>query len=320
MPRLAPEPPERKQARISCESDHGLLSYRSMFTVPFILAGKPAFPRVPWPGMALLLSLFLSAPVWPAPLSDAYRWAAKHRLVAHANGSVGNRCCTNSLEAFTASYQVGHRVFEMDFNLSADGHLVAVHDWSHATLSSLGLPLGSVDASPLTRARFASSRIHGTLTPLTIESVMRLLSRYPDAWLITDTKVASGPEIATAFRSLVRTAHRVDPRVLDRVIPQVYNPSMYQTIRSIHPFHSWIYTLYMSRDSDEEVVAFVRNSGVRAVTMSMQRANPHILATLKDLGIFTYVHTINDLDIYRRLRVIHVHGIYTDRLSPRSAP
>lgn len=241
-------------------------------------------------------------------------------MVAHANGIVNHRCCTNSREAFRASYRNGHRVFEMDFNLSADGHLVAVHDWSHATLSSLGLPLGPVDGTPLTRARFASSRIHGTLTPLTLESTLRLLSRYPDTWLITDTKVASGPEITTAFRSLVRTAHRVDPSVLDRIIPQVYNPSMYQTIRSIHPFRSWIYTLYMSRDSDEEVVAFVRNSGVRVVTLSMQRANPQFLTTLKGLGVFTYVHTINDLDIYRRLRTIHVHGIYTDQLEPRSVP
>lgn len=54
------------------------------------------------------------------------------RLIAHAGGTVRekeyNTKYTNSLEALRQNYNLGHRLFEMDFNLTSDKKLAAVHD------------------------------------------------------------------------------------------------------------------------------------------------------------------------------------------------
>ncbi len=55
------------------------------------------------------------------------------RLVAHAGGTIRekeyNTFYTNSLEALQQNYGLGHRLFEMDFYLTSDRKLAAVHDW-----------------------------------------------------------------------------------------------------------------------------------------------------------------------------------------------
>ena len=55
------------------------------------------------------------------------------RLVAHAGGAIRekeyNTFYTNSLEALQQNYSLGHRLFEIDFYLTSDKKLAAVHDW-----------------------------------------------------------------------------------------------------------------------------------------------------------------------------------------------
>ncbi|MDR1388703.1 MAG: hypothetical protein LBJ31_01825 [Treponema sp.] len=64
-------------------------------------------------------------------------WRGKEQLlIAHAGGALfgaGGETLTytNSLEAVEQNYMRGHRVFEIDFSLTKDGKLAAVHDWDH---------------------------------------------------------------------------------------------------------------------------------------------------------------------------------------------
>lgn len=282
----------------------------------FTSGSRAAMPRVMGRAM-LALSAWISAATLTSGPPDPYAWAAQHRLVAHANGAINGQRFTNSREAFLANYRAGFRVFEMDLNLTSDGHLVAVHDWSPTTLRSLGLPVGPKTRLPLTQRAFARMKIHRSLTPLTLQDALRLLMSHRDAWLVTDTKIASGPELATGFKDLVQTAKRTDPKLLDRIIPQVYNQDMYWTIRAIHPFRSWIYTLYMSKDSEDQILDFTQRTGIRAVTMPAQRANQRFLFRLRKQGVFTYTHTVNSAEKQRKQEDLGVHGLYTDILLPR---
>jgi glycerophosphoryl diester phosphodiesterase len=59
-----------------------------------------------------------------------------YTLIAHAGGTLFDRdgamlTYTNSKEAIEQNYRRGHRVFEIDFSLTRDGYLAAVHDWEH---------------------------------------------------------------------------------------------------------------------------------------------------------------------------------------------
>lgn len=256
-------------------------------------------------------------PGHPTPVApDAYQWARESRLIAHALGGIGTLAYTNSLEAFTTNYARGLRVFEVDLVFARDGQLVALHDWSPDLLRVLGIAIPPGAELPLGSAQFLQSRIHGRLTPLGVRDLLGLLRSHPDAWLVTDTKVTEGPGMTRPFEALVAAAREVDPTVLDRVIPQIYNQAMLGAVRAVYPFRSWIYTLYLSKDTDAQVVEFVRRSWVRCVTLAPYRVKPAFLADLKAAGVFTFVHTINTMDEVRKLEAAGVYGFYTDTLAP----
>jgi glycerophosphoryl diester phosphodiesterase len=256
-------------------------------------------------------------PGHPTPVApDAYQWARESRLIAHALGGIGPMAYTNSLEAFTTNYARGLRVFEVDLVFARDGQLVALHDWSPDLLRALGLAIPPGTELPLGSAQFLRSRIHGRLTPLGIRDVLGLLRRHPDASIVTDTKVTEGPGMTRPFEALVAAAREVDPTVLDRVIPQIYNQAMLAAVKAVYPFKSWVYTLYLSKDSDAEVVEFVRRCSVRCVTLAPYRVNPAFMASLKAAGVFTFVHTINNMEDVRKLEAAGVYGFYTDTLAP----
>jgi glycerophosphoryl diester phosphodiesterase len=253
----------------------------------------------------------------PSPLApDPYQWARDSRLIAHALGGLDGFAYTNSREAFIGSYARGLRVFEADLVFTRDGQLVALHDWSPGLLSALGFQIPPDAELPLTSAQFLQSRIHGRLTPLAVRDLLDLLRSHPDAWLVTDTKVTEGPEMTRPFQALVAAARDVDPAVLDRVIPQIYNQAMFPGVSAVYPFRSWIYTLYLSKDSDAQVVEFVRQSRVRCITLAPYRVKPAFVASLKAAGAFTFVHTINNLQEVRQLEAEGIHGFYTDSLTP----
>ena len=266
---------------------------------------------------AIVLCVFTPVLSLAAESEDAYVWARQNTLVAHANGNASGITGTNSREAFLQSYAHGLRVFEMDFNLSSDHRLVGVHDWQPATLAGLGLKLPSNVRLPLSHAAFKRLKLHGKLTPIGIEDVVHLLSTHRNAYLITDTKIAKGPEVAEGFNLIVKACRQADPRVLDRIIPQIYNQPMYDTIRAIHPFKSIIYTLYNSRDTDPQVVEFVQKKGIQVVVLPPWRATPEFLKALGQAGVLTYVHTINQAEELRAFQLRGVRGVYSDLLTPK---
>ncbi|MDR1914157.1 MAG: hypothetical protein LBQ68_06745, partial [Clostridiales bacterium] len=51
------------------------------------------------------------------------------KLVAHAGGQIAEFPETNTIEAMEHNYNLGHRLFEMDLNLTSDNIMVAIHDW-----------------------------------------------------------------------------------------------------------------------------------------------------------------------------------------------
>jgi hypothetical protein len=103
-------------------------------------------------------------PVKPPPGTDYSKL-----FIAHGGGAVDGYTKTNSLEALYASYAKGFRMFELDFQLTTDNKIVAVHD-----------PIF------ITEAQFLSQPILGKFTPMNIDTVNRWFRDHPDAILVTD--------------------------------------------------------------------------------------------------------------------------------------
>lgn len=245
------------------------------------------------------------------------------RLVAHAGGTIRekeyNTFYTNSLEALQQNYGLGHRLFEMDFYLTSDRKLAAVHDW-HQFGNKDGVALSSEEwknfkayGSPETPSRFTTMLIGDVLDQMVINS---------DMVLITDTKSMEIPkeDTVTQFEQIVTEAKNRDESLLDRVVPQIYNQEMFGEIEAIYPFQHIIYTLYSSPDSAEEVIDFIsKHKEIEAVTISFAdpRFNQDFIDAVHRLNKRIYIHTVHTYDDLTKYANVNVDGFYTGLLTPR---
>ncbi|MNJ56575.1 hypothetical protein D3C77_521290 [compost metagenome] len=170
-----------------------------------------------------------------------------------------------------------------------------------------------------TAAEFKQAKVDGQYEPLLWDDIVELLAKYPDIYIVTDTKQIKPEEIDSIFTKIVEGAKQKDPKLLDRIVPQIYNQPMLEQIQEHYHFDSVIYTLYQSQDSDRQVINFARDNGIAAITMSEGRANKKLISSLKRAGIPTYVHTINDQEVMSDFKKMGVYGFYSDFLAGNDA-
>lgn len=226
-----------------------------------------------------------------------------NRLVAHAGGGIGNRTYINSIDAIEFNYAQGHRVFEVDFSLTHDNVLVAIHDWNQQGYSGI---------SPNIQT-FKSNLIFEQYKPTTFEEIAVFLQEHTDAYIITD-KIVSGNE--TAFRNIIDTCNALDPSLLSRIIVQIYDQDGYYEVTEKYSGLGVLYTLYSTTDTMDEVVSFVEKTGIKVIVMPDIWGTPEYFKKFQQRGAVVFSHTVNDVSTFNALRSAGVYGIYTDFLKP----
>ena len=252
-----------------------------------------------------------------------YSWVENQPpLVAHAFGGIKDLdiregeteeyTYTNSREAFYENYKLGHRIFEVDFELTSPGNtLVAYHD-EESWRSWAGVD----DSIEFSHELFMSTPISGKFSPMDYRDIIDLMVEYPDIYIITDSKYLDKVTVFLEFSQLVRYAEETDPTVLDRLVPQIYHEDMLQWVMEIYPFKSVVYTLYASARTPEQVYDFCESSGVKMVTCR-DELSQETIDMWSQLGIMISVHTINDNDRADELMAQGIDLLYTDFLSPK---
>lgn len=235
--------------------------------------------------------------------TSADAWTECAWPVAHALGGYQGTVYTNTKEAFLANYARGFRLFEVDLIETSDAVLVANHDWETPGRFDTG-PL------PLSYAAFKTARVYGRLTPLTSWEVLDLVASHRDVRLILDIK----GRYAKSLSTVVEEARRIDPTLLDRVIPEFSRQEHLKTALSLYPFRSLIYTPHLSPYSDEDVVAFVRRHGVPVVSLHESRFSTPFVQALGQAGAAVYVYTVNSPERAAFYIQSGVKGVYTDSL------
>lgn len=237
-------------------------------------------------------------------------------LVAHAVGSIDEYTCVPSLESFLDNYRRGYRVFECDLIETADGRLVLRHDWS------AGIQAGIDEAHIPTLEEFCAVPLYGRYTPLTFADLLSLLETYPDVYIITDSKSAQVEPVQRQFQAVLREAEERDALpLLDRFIVQLYSPEMYDIVHRIHPFPTYMLTLYQT-DFDGGAEQFERYAracsvmGIRYIVMWHYLYDEAFLPIMERYHIQVYVHTVNDSDAAASLLRRGVSGVYSDRIDP----
>lgn len=255
--------------------------------------------------VVLAITLPKSAPVTAesAPAENDgfdYSWANLSPYIAHAGGGILGHSYTNSYEALIFNYQLGHRLFELDFSLSSDNELIATHD---PTTVSAGT--------------FNSTLVENEFHPVSIDRLLDFLYHHPDVYIITDTKYTDEESTRSLLGRLRTAAESLDPTILDRFIIQIYHPDMLPWVMDIYPWKSIIYTLYQNPEwTPENVAAFSKESGVKYITLFYTAASDEALDLWRSTGLYIGVHTLNDLPTAKEASSRGATNIYTDYLLP----
>lgn len=245
-----------------------------------------------------------------------YSWMEGNVLVAHAFGGKGTKTYTNALEAFEYNYDLGHRVFEVDFDLTTDKKTICSHDedyWRYITKNE--------DTEiEYSYENFKNTPLFTDYTPLDYMDIVNLLSDYPDIFIITDTKYFDETSVYQQFSQIVDYANEINPDVLDRLIPQIYTKEMLDYVMTIHPFKSVIFTLYQITWDAEDIAKFCIKSGVKFVTVSAGyvEEDNRIIDLWKSMNINIAVHTVNDKDEANMFLDKGIDMIYTDFLETKT--
>lgn len=244
-----------------------------------------------------------------------YSWVESQKTVCHGLGALGSsksKTYSNSLDAFKTNYELGQRIFEVDFDITEDLVTVCNHDeafWrQNANIS---------DDVAFTHDNFMNSLIYEKYEPLDYAGIINLLNECKDAYIITDTKYLDKDKIYLQFSQLVNYAKKIDPSILDRIVPQIYNEEMLSYVMNIYPFKSIVYTLYQTEWTAEGVAEFCNETGIKYVTVASEYLEKHEANLWNAYGINIAVHTINDLDEANDfINNYGVKMIYTDELLP----
>jgi glycerophosphoryl diester phosphodiesterase len=280
--------------------------------------------------MAVALLIFSAFLLWvaqvnlsnPQPPRYGKNGLQKHALIAHALGGIDGHAYTNTREAFLYNYAQGHRVFEVDLTLSADGHMILRHDGDFWGRLGQTMPerLQEELEAPPTLEEATSQPIWGVYPPMTLEELLGLMAAHPDALLVTDTKYTDQATVQKQFQLLVEAASATDDTILDRIVPQIYNQPMLRWIDGVYAFPDVIYSLNVTADSPGDVMQFVTaNPRVVAITFLVRflPAYARYLPMLREKGVAAYINTVNDPDTFARHRQAGLSGVYTDFLVPQ---
>ncbi|OAB37748.1 hypothetical protein PMSD_09335 [Paenibacillus macquariensis subsp. defensor] len=151
------------------------------------------------------------------------------------------------------------------------------------------------------------------MKPLDWGDILDLMEEYPDIYIVTDTKEQQQVDILSLM--VKEAEQRRNPKLLQRIVPQIYDQPMLKTVQGVYEFPSIIYTLYASKDTDQEVIEFVTKNKITGVTMPENRTSESFVSKLNNVGVVTYVHTINDISEMKKYEKIGIYGFYTDDLS-----
>jgi glycerophosphoryl diester phosphodiesterase len=233
---------------------------------------------------------------------EPYKDPVAYPLVAHAGGTIYGFRYTNSLEAIEESYNNGFRFIELDFEWTKDDEVVIIHDWD-----SMVQRLFKTAPGVLMWKEFKSAKIFQDLTLMDLDDLAAWLEKRNDAYIITDAKKGN-----LKFLEYVKEKYR---HIQWQIIPQIYSFEEYSQVKKMG-YNNIILTLYRLHNNNNEIVNFVRDNPVFAVTMPIELGYTELPVRLEEVNIPTYVHTVNDLYIFEELNKNGVFGIYTDYFQP----
>ncbi|WDV46705.1 sulfatase-like hydrolase/transferase [Clostridiaceae bacterium M8S5] len=224
-------------------------------------------------------------------------------LIAHAGGSLKGQSYTNCLEALNNSYKNNFKLMELDFEWTTDERLVCLHSWD-----GFAKKFFNHESGIYSYEEYKNFTMINDWHQLDLESLVDWIREHKDAKIVTDVKKDN--------KKALQIISKKYPDILGSIIPQIYSLDEYIAVQG-YGYKDIILTLYMSNYSDEQLIDFVNRHDIYAITMPLEKAKTELPKKLGDLGVYTYTHTINNIEDTKVLEQNGIDGFYTDNLVPK---
>lgn len=250
-------------------------------------------------------------------LREDGEWYEKHPIVCHALGaSKEGDAEGNYLEGLEYNYNLGHRVFEVDIQITSDQVAVLRHDWDQDLGQTETFGWTEENRPIPTAEKFLEAPILGKYTPMLLLDLYEIMAEREDMYIVLDPKYS--PDVTGQFEVIVNTAlDNGYESVLDRVIVQLYYEDMYEQVAKIYPFKNYIYTLYYTGWGGESVGRFCEEKEIPVLVLPYVWLNDEIVQQLEEYPwLKVYPHTINDLGEAQHALSLVADGIYSATITP----
>lgn len=236
---------------------------------------------------------------YPVMEHSADGWYNSAKLILHACGGIDGLDYTNSREAMESSLEREYRFVEVDFAFSSDGVPVCAHSWSDLRSDVV-----------MDHESFMSHKVFGKYTPLDLEMVLDYMERFPELYIVLDTK--------DSMVELVRAILEYEPSedVMNRFIIQVYGAGEKPKIMEMYSFpeENFLFTAYRIGNRPGYIMQLCYDENISVVTLPYEWFSDdwHFFV---EKEFVLYAHTVNRPDDARELISRGVYGLYTDFLS-----
>jgi glycerophosphoryl diester phosphodiesterase len=222
-------------------------------------------------------------------------------VIAHRGAS--GTAPENTLPAFERAVQLGADMIELDVQLTRDGEVVVVHDWTlERTCDGSGLvrerslaEIQRLDAGSWFDARFRGARVP------TLGEVLATIA-LP---INVELKPAGDEGLEAAALAVVDGAG-----ARERIVFSSFETGALERLRACSP--SATIALLWEAGPLPDALRWIRRVGARALHLRKDAATHATLAVLARAGVPVRVWTVNDPGEMARLGAAGVDGVFTD--------
>jgi glycerophosphoryl diester phosphodiesterase len=231
-------------------------------------------------------------------------------VVAHrGNSAVAPQ---NTLAAFEAAWRAGAGSIEIDIQLTADGHVVVIHDDTvdattdgEGAVAELGLDaVRALDAGSWFAAAFAGQRVP------TFAEVLDLMGRRPGIDLLLELKGPWTTEQVQPVTDAIRAAG-----LADRVIGQSFWPDSVMALEEADPGLRRGLLIFQVPDDAADLVRLCAELGVMTCNPygPLLVEHPDLVERLHAAGLQVMVWTLNEPEHWAAATALGVDAVITDR-------
>lgn len=248
----------------------------------------------------LLIAIYNKIGVKKAPLGewkpisyeDNSEWYCKESMIAHACGGNVRMVYTNSKEALMQALHDGFHVIEVDVKLSEDKELVCAHNFPMQT--------------KMTREEFLATKIDKRYSAMDISECFTIVKESGVTCVIDTKNRIELPDVVAGVERICKEKNVSK----DKIVIQIASEEEMTLTKDFQVLYNLTFT-----EDYERVTGFCLMHDIRVVSMSKSSIEKSAeWRILLEHNIKVYVHTINSLVEYERLRELGVAGVFTDFL------